>query len=144
MPFCLLSIWCSAGYVHKHKGFCVLVCVLVSCCFAVCIASALCVAMGHWNWTPHREARECHSYIASTKADRDLSSLVHFDTHIPVPFSILWVALAYCSFTWLHSCQCNPCRRNSSQSDQTVRGFLLQLARATSTMHMQMHLGAAT
>ena len=53
MPFCLLSIWCSAGYVHKHKGFCVLVCVVVSCCIVVCIAAALCGAMGHWNVTTH-------------------------------------------------------------------------------------------
>ena len=144
MPFCILSIWCSAGYVHGHKGFCVLVCVVVSCCIAVCIAAALCGAMGHWNVTPHGEERECHSYIASTKADRDLSSLVHFGTHIPVHFSILWVALAYCPFTWLYLFQCPGCRRNPSQSDQTVRGFLLQPASATSSMHMQMHLGAAT
>ena len=52
VPFCFLSIWRSAGDLHKHKGFCVLVCVVVSCCIVVCIAAALCGAMGHWNVTP--------------------------------------------------------------------------------------------
>ena len=80
MPFCLLSIWCRAGYVHKHKGFCVLVCVVVSCCIAVCIASALCGAMGHWNGTPHREEGSAILTLPAPRqieTYRDLCILTH-------------------------------------------------------------------